>query len=116
MSDEVVSEAQEVKELPLDLIIGQLPLFQGPKALRFSASEGPKRIGVTLFGRHGAVGISLKEVDKSRLFSVQVSPNHRYGNSFPLFPYFIPHNRTDVVNLICEVAIAIYKADTAKSK
>lgn len=86
------------------------PVFASGK-LRLSLTEGNQRIGVTIFGKRGSVGISLKEVEKAKRYAVQVSPHHAYGNQFPSFPYFVPRNELDAMNLIIRVAIAIYEAD-----
>lgn len=121
MSEEVI--VQETQTAAVDIAIvaseekvsfeGRLnlaPVFAAGK-LRLSLTEGNQRIGVTIFGKRGSVGISLKEVEKAKRYAVQVSPHHAYGNAFPSFPYFVPRTELDAMNLITRVAIAIYEAD-----
>lgn len=121
MSEEVI--VQETQTADVDTVIvvseekvsfeGRLnlaPVFAAGK-LRLSLTEGNQRIGVTIFGKRGSVGISLKEVEKAKRYAVQVSPHHAYGNAFPSFPYFVPRTELDAMNLITRVAIAIYEAD-----
>lgn len=116
MSDAVtVEESPAVEQVvqaeeTIEQMVNRIPVFES-KALRFSLSEGHQRIGATIFGRRGSVGISLKEVAKSKRYAVQVSPHHSYGNAFPLFPYFINCSKLSAVNFINRVALAIYDAD-----
>lgn len=106
---EVVLGSSEVK-VSFEDRLNLAPVFASGK-LRLSLTEGNQRIGVTIFGKRGSVGISLKEVEKAKRYAVQVSPHHAYGNAFPSFPYFVPRTELDAMNLITRVAIAIYEAD-----
>lgn len=121
MSEEVIVQETSTAETVVNTGISEekvsfegrlnlAPVFAAGK-LRLSLTEGNQRIGVTIFGKRGSVGISLKEVEKAKRYAVQVSPHHAYGNAFPSFPYFVPRTELDAMNLITRVAIAIYEAD-----
>lgn len=105
---EIAEVEQAVQAKTLAEVLNQLSTLLG---MRIILTEGHRRIGVTLHGRHGTVGISLKEVAQSKRYAVQISPNHRYGNKLPSFPYFIPCSQSTAVNLINKVAIAVCEAD-----
>jgi hypothetical protein len=121
MSEALVVQETPIAETVANMVAGEenvsfesrlnlAPVFAAGK-LRLSLTEGNQRIGVTIFGKRGSVGISLKEVEKAKRYAVQVSPHHAYGNAFPSFPYFVPRTELDAMNLITRVAIAIYEAD-----
>lgn len=108
--DAVSNTGSDQQVLSFEDRLNAAPVFAAGK-LRLSLTEGNARIGVTIFGKRGSVGISLKEVEKAKRYAVQVSPHHAYGNSFPSFPYFVNRSELDAMNLINRVAIAIYEAD-----
>lgn len=108
--DAVANTGSDQQVLSFEDRLNAAPVFAAGK-LRLSLTEGNARIGVTIFGKRGSVGISLKEVEKAKRYAVQVSPHHAYGNAFPSFPYFVNRSELDAMNLITRVAISIYEAD-----
>lgn len=113
MTEEVKVEANnQIDQDRLTELVSGIPVVK-TGAVTVTVSVGTRRIGVTIFGRRGTVGVSLKEVEQSKRYAVQISPHHRYGNdAFPHFPYFIPCNELAAVNLINKVAVAMYEVCT----
>lgn len=113
-SNEKENEQQEDAAFTIADKIATIPVVAN-QGIRIRVSEGRQKIGATIFGKRGTVGISLREVTNANKYSVSVAPNHKYGNGFPPFPYFIPKTELAVINIINSVLLAVYGVDNERN-